>query len=318
MPSISAVPTIATPFVLYTRVTLPRDQRSRLCERMSDPIRFTIRAKNAETDAPTVEDLLAQIGDWNSILRGVEQALAEDGASEIEWRVTGASKNSPLAFELTAFPRRHGMNIEHRTKQVKEGIFAGLSALRSRPERPSYFTEPVLEKAERLFERVTNGLSLTRIEFGDDLPTIEITPPEAKLAAKNITAVRKPKEKPYREIGSLEGNLQRVERDGYGRPLLYVKLRVSGETVKCIARGSAQTEVEHHEIADIWKNKRVRIFGTIYYKALGQIMQVESDAVQFLRSREELPRASEIVDENFTGGLKSEEYLERLRNGDLS
>jgi hypothetical protein len=113
---------------------------------MSDPIRFTIRAKNAETDAPTVEDLLAQIGDWNSILRGVEQALAEDGASEIEWRVTGASKNSPLAFELTAFPRWHGMNIERRTKQVKEGIFAGLSTLRSRPERPSYFTEPVLEK----------------------------------------------------------------------------------------------------------------------------------------------------------------------------
>ncbi len=285
---------------------------------MSDPIRFTIRAQNAETDAPTVDDLLAQIGDWNSILRGVEEAVAEDGASEIEWRVTGASKNSPLSFELTAFPRRHGMNIERRTKQVKEGISAGLSVLRSKPERPSYFTEQVLEKAERLFERVTNGLSLTRIEFGDGLPPIEITPREAKLAAKNITAVRKPKEKPYQEIGSLEGYLQRVERDGYGRPLLWVKLRVSGETVKCIAKGDAQTEVEHHEIADIWKNKRVRVFGAIHYKALGQIMQVEADAVQFLRPRDELPRAGEIVDENFTGGLKSEEYLERLRNGNLS
>jgi hypothetical protein len=189
---------------------------------------------------------------------------------------------------------------------------------RWRPERPSYFTEPVLEKAERLFERVTNGLSLTKIEFGDDLPSIEITPSEAKLAARNITAVRKPKEKPYREIGSLEGALQRVERDGYGRPLLYVKLRVSGETVKCITGGSAQSEVERHEIADIWKNKRVRVFGTIYYKALGQITQVEADAVQFLRPREELPRANDIIDENFTGGLKSEEYLERLRSGNLS
>src|SRR3984893_14373285 len=285
---------------------------------MSDPIRLTIRAQNPETDAPTVEDLLAQIGDWNSILRGVEEAIAEDGASEIEWRGTGASTNSPLAFELTAFPRRHGMNIERRPQQVKEVIFTGLSALRSKPERPSYFTEPVLEKAEKLFERVTNGLSLTKIEFGDDLPTIEITPPEAKLAAKNIMAIRKPKEKPYREIGSLEGHLQRVERDGHGRPLLYVKVRVSGETVKCIAKGDAQTDVEHHAIADIWKNKRVRVFGTIYYKALGQIIQVESDAVQFLRSREELPLASEIVDENVTGGLKSEEYLERLRNGELS
>jgi len=66
-------------------------------------------------------------------------------------------------------------------------------------------------------------------------------------------AVRKPKEKPYREIGSIEGTMYGVERDGYGRPLLWVKLRLSGETIKCIARGSAQTEVEHHEIADIWK-----------------------------------------------------------------
>jgi hypothetical protein len=258
------------------------------------------------------------MGDWNSILRGVEEAIAEDGASEIEWRVTGASTNSPLAFELTAFPRRHGMDIERRTKQVKREISTGLSALRSKPERPSYFTEPVLEKAERFFERVTNGLSLTRIEFGDSLPPIEITPREAKFVAKNITAVRKPKEKPYQEIGSLEGYLQRVERDGYGRPLLWVKLRVSGETVKCIAQGGAQTEVEHHEIADIWKNKRVRVFGIIYYKTLGQIMQIEADAVQFLRPREELPRANEILDENFTGGLRSEEYLERLRNGNLS
>src|ERR1700752_1418832 len=183
---------------------------------MSDPIRFTIRAQNPETDAPTVEDLLAQIGDWYSILCGVEEAIAEDGAREVEWRVTGASKNSPLAFEFTAFPRRPGMNIERRTKQVKREISAGLSGLRSKPERPSYFTEPVLEKAERLFERVTNGLSLTRIEFGDDLPTIDITPSEAKLVAKNITAVRRPKEKPYREIGSLEGTMQGVERDGYG------------------------------------------------------------------------------------------------------
>jgi len=285
---------------------------------MSDPIRLTIRAQNAETDAPTVDDLLAQIGDWNSILRGVEEAIAEDGASEIEWRVTGATKNSPLSFELTAFPRRHGMNIDRRTKQVKEGISAGLSMLRSRPERPSFFTEQVLEKAEKLFERVTNGLSLTKIEFGDDLPPVEITPPRAKLVAKNITAVRKPKEKPYVEIGTVEGTLQAVERDGYGCPLLWVKIRVSGETIKCIARDVAQTEVEHHEIADIWKNKRVRVFGNIYYKALGQIMQVEASAVQFFRPREELPRAGEIIDENFTGGLKSEEYLERLRNGNLS
>ena len=285
---------------------------------MSSPIRFTIRGQNAETDAPTVEDLLAQVGDWFSILSGVEEAIADDGVSEVEWRVTGASKNSPLSFELTPFARQHGMDIEQRVRLVKEYTATGLAALRSKPERPSYFTEPVLEKVERLFKRVTNGLDLTVIEFGDDLPSVQITPPDARAAVANTNAVLKPKDKPYKEVGSIEGTLKSVERDGYGRPLLYVKLRVDGETVKCIVREGARAEVERHQIADIWKNQRVRVFGIIHYKGLGRISQIEADAVQFLRPKGELPTANDIIDENFTGGLKSEEYLERLRNGDLS
>jgi hypothetical protein len=285
---------------------------------MDKPIRLTIRGQNTDTDAPTVEDLLAQVGDWFGILQGVEKAIAEDGANEIEWRVTSASKASPLAFELTPFPRQHGMDIDRRLHLVKEHVAAGMSALRSKAERPSYFTEPVLDSAERLFRRVTNGLDLTTIDFGGEIPVIKITPTDAKIAASNTLAVRKPKEKPYQEIGSIEGTLQGVERDGYHRPLLHVKLRVNGETVKCIVREGGQSEVERHQIADVWKNQRVRVLGLIHYKALGRIAQVDADVVQFLRPRGELPSASDIIDENFTGGLRSEEYLERLRSGDLS
>jgi hypothetical protein len=88
--------------------------------------------------------------------------------------------------------------------------------------------------------------------------------------------------------------------------------------IKCLARGEAPSEVERHEIADIWKSRLIRVFGTIHYRALGRITQIECDAVHFLRSRGELPRAGDIVDPNFTSGLRSEEYLERLRNGDLA
>lgn len=297
---------------------MPDNEKGPSVKVMTDPIRLTIRGQGTETDAPTVEDLVAQIEDWFAILQRVEEAIAEDNTREIEWRVTGASKSSPLKFELTPFPRRYGMNIEGRVRELKQQVATGLSNLQSKAKRPSYFTEPVLEKAERLFERVTNGLNLTKIEFGDNLPEIEITPINARSAAANITAIRKPREKPYREIGSIEGTLQRVERDGYGRPLLYVKLRLDGETIKCVARDSARSEVERHEIADIWKNRRIRVSGTILYRALGHITQLEADVVHFMRPKEELPRPGDIVDENFTGGLKSEEYLARLRGGDLA
>jgi hypothetical protein len=285
---------------------------------MSKPIRLTVRGQNADTDAPTVEDLLAQVGDWFDILQGVEKAIAEDGASELEWRVTGASKASPLAFELTPFARQRGMDIEQRARVVKEHTSAGIRALRDKAERPSYFTEPVLEKAESMFERVTNGLDLTTIDFGDEFPAIEITPTDAKTAAGNVLAVRKPKDKPYQEIGSIEGTLQSAELDGYRRALLHVKLRINGETVKCIVPEIGQADVERHSIGDVWKSQRVRVLGTIYYKSLGRITQVIADVVQFLSAPGELPSASDIVDENFTGGLRSEDYLEKLRNGELS
>jgi hypothetical protein len=60
------------------------------------------------------------------------------------------------------------------------------------------------------------------------------------------------------------------------------------------------------------------VFGTIHYRAPGRMTQIECDSVQFLRPRDELPRAIDIVDANFTSGLTSEEYLERLRNGDFA
>jgi hypothetical protein len=285
---------------------------------MSKPVRLTVRGRSADTDAPTVEDLLAQVRDWFDILQGVEKAIAEDGASEIEWRVTSACKASPLAFELTPFARQHGMNVERRARATKEHASAGIRTLRDRAERPSYFTESVLESAERLFERVTNGLDLTAVDFGDEFPSIEITPADAKVAASNVLAVRKPKDKPYQEIGSIEGTLQSAELDGYRRALLHVKLRINGETVKCIVPEVGQADVERHSIGEVWKSQRVRVLGTIYHRSLGHISQIVADAVQFLQAPGELPSASDIVNENFTGGLKSEDYLEKLRNGELS
>ncbi len=152
---------------------------------MSSPIHFSICGRDAETDAPTVEDLLAQVGDYIAIMRGVEEALADDGSSEIEWRITNAKKSSPLEFEITPFSRRHGFNIEKRARQVKEHTAEGLALLATRAERPIYFTESVLEKAEHLFKRVTNGLSLTKIEYDSDIQVVEITPATGHSAVLN-------------------------------------------------------------------------------------------------------------------------------------
>ena len=286
---------------------------------MTSPIHISISGHNAETDAPTVDDLVGQVGDHVSIMRAVEEALADDGTSEIEWRVTNAKKGSPLELEITPFPRRHGVDIEQRVHKVKEHTAGGLALLAANAERPSFFNDRVLEKVERLFQRVTNGLNLTKVDYGPEIQrTVEITPSIARAAVSHISAVRAPKEKPYRELGSVEGFLKGIDRDGFGRAIVYVKLRLDGEIVKCLVSEIAESEVERHQIGDVWKNRRVRVAGTIYYKSLGRISKVDADVVQFLRRRDELPSSSDIINKDFTGGLASTEYLEKLRNGELS
>jgi hypothetical protein len=285
---------------------------------MSRVITIRISGRGAGTDAPSADDLLDQVRDYLEILRGVEAAVAEDGQNAIDWRVVDAHKNSPLALQFAPFPRQYAVNIDHRVEIVARRTAEGLKALQERPERPPYFTDKVVARVERVCARVTNGLDLSEVSFGEGLPTAVVTAATARAAARNALLILKPTDRPYKEAGSVEGISQGVQKDGYGRHLLYIKSRVSGEEVKCILRGAAEQKVEERRIADILRGCRVLVSGTIEYRSLGSIFQVIATDVNFLRSHAELPGVDDILDETFTGGLRTEEYLERLRDGNLN
>ena len=261
-----------------------------------------------------MEDLLDQVRDYLEILHGVEEAVAEDGALAIDWRLVDAGWNSPLALECQAFPKNYAVNIDRRAELVMNCTAKGFQLLQTTAERPEYFTDKVLTKARGIFDRVTNGLNLTEVDFGEGLPPILITPVIARGAAANTDRVLKPVSKPYREFGSVEGYFHGVERDGFGRKLLYVRHRVTGDIIKCIVSGKALMEVERHQIAEIFHNRRVQVTGMLHFKSLGRLSQVEANEVRFLRSRSEPPQVNDIIDRDFTGGMTSEDYIEEMRN----
>ena len=281
-------------------------------------ITFQVTGHATDTDAPTVDDLLDQLRDYFDILKGVEKAVAENGIVEIEWRIINASKTSPLAIEAAPFARRYAMNIDRRAEVVVANTARGMSLLQTGGERPPVFTETVLTKAERLFERVTNGLSETVVDYGPDLPSMKLTRGNAYTAAAHVQQILKPPAKVYTEIGSVEGIAHGFDRDSRGYPYLKFKYRLTGEEINCRLFGQALQEIETRQIRDLLKNCRVQLTGTIYFKALGRISRMDADTVRFLRSSSELPDVDDILDENFTGGLGSEEYLERICDGDLS
>jgi len=54
----------------------------------------------------------------------------------------------------------------------------------------------------------------------------------------------------------------------------------------------------------------------LHYKGLGNLKEVEAIRVRFLKDRSELPTVDDILDHDFTSGMRSEDYLAKLRNGD--
>ena len=280
---------------------------------MPRKIKLVISGKGAETDAPAVEDVLDQLRDYHDILKEVEEAVAEDGKRVIDWRVVNASRNSPLSFEFEAFPREFAVNIDRRAECVVSATAVGMDALQTRSERPPYFNDKVLAKTE-----CSNGIDRVVVDYGGDLPTLSLTPLIVGAATKNIETIVAPDSKPYVESGSVEVFVLWVSIDGWGKRLLTVRSRLAGDEFNCVVSDEAAEEIETRQIGDVWRNLRAELTGKIHYKSLGRIRKVEAQEVRFFPPSSSLPNIGDIQDKSFTGGRRSEDFLERVRRGELS
>ena len=284
---------------------------------MAETIRLSISGAGLGTDAPTVEDLLDQVRDYFQVYQGVEQAIAGDEVQRVVWRVTDASRNSPLQLTVTAYPATPGIAFELMANEAKRATAEGLRQLIDGKPRPPYFTDNVLQAADRFVRRVTDGLDRTVIDNGDGDEPVVLTPPLARETVEHIrVALEPPPLRTYREISTLEGVIKRVGKDGYGHPLLWLEHRLTGNEVKCFLEGDALHMLEERTVDDVvFRNRRAELVGRVDYRSIGRISAAYIHTIRFSPEASKLPDLSDVVDLNFTRGLQSEFYLERLRAG---
>ena len=285
---------------------------------MAQPIKISVKGTDAEgegIDAPTVEDLLSQVQDFVSILRGVEKAVAEDGKEHLVWRVTDATRNSPITFEVTPFPRTHGMNIDVRAATVVDAAAKGLAQITKRADRPLYFTDDVVSKAEQLNIRVSNGLSETKIDCSNygTACQVDVTPDVAVKTISHIAEFKTPAPIKHRELGSIEGFITRVELDRFNRPVVWIRSRLDNQSIKCISGEHGLDRIGHFEVAEVLSGLRVRVIGLIHYKDVEHVERIEVESVQVYEPDHKLPDSDSIVSPNFTSGVESSAYLETVR-----
>jgi hypothetical protein len=279
------------------------------------PIEVTIRSSDGGVDAPTVHDLLGQVEDFVRVLEGVEEAMAGDEKPALIWRVTNATKNSPLTLEITPYPEDLAINIDRRVVEVERAAIGGLHALQTGVARPMYFTDKVMNRARCLHARVQNGLAETVIKVDKAVARspLVLNRSVADTVQKHARLIEDKDAIPYKELGSIEGFIASVELDGRHRAVLTLRARINGEIVKAFARDRAFQQLERIKLGDVWSGARVRVFGLLHFRRLGVIEHIDATNVEML-DIEQLPSMDEIVDPTFTGGLTTEEFLERLRN----
>lgn len=283
---------------------------------MARPITITIRGTETEgVDAPTVEDLLSQIQDFVAILHGVEEAVSQSSREEIVWRVTDVSKNSPLRFEVTPYPKVHAMNIDQLAEQVVGATANGFQRIAETGERPMFFTDPVVRKAERVFCRVDDGLADTVVDFTSygDVPQFSATKASARQFVERLRQIGKPAPVPHKEIGSLEGYVAKVELDGHGRPIVWLRSRLDGQVVKCFSTNDGLNRIGHFEVAEVLRGLRVRVHGILRYRDTENLNSIDVDFIHVFEPDNELPEPEDIIDPNLTGGVEASEFLEALR-----
>jgi hypothetical protein len=282
---------------------------------LAKPIRITVKGNGTDgEDAPTVEDLLSQIQDLVGVLKGVEEALSEDGKKEIVWRVTNVTRNSPIAFEITPYPKTFAMNIENRAQKVIASAAAGFQALVNSGERPKHFSNELVARIEKVIERVTNGLSETAVDFTNyGAESIEIDKSNVDNQISSVKNFLTPKPVQHKELGTLEGSIIRVELDGFQRPVLWLKSRLDGQNIKCVAIGGALDRIGHYELAEVLSGLRIAVYGIINYKDVEEISSVDVESVHVFPEDNELPEFDKIVSADFTKGVEAVSYLEAMR-----
>lgn len=253
------------------------------------------------------------------MLNGVAEALTGDAVDRFDWQVVSLSKNSPARIRVEAVPiggHYEGPEIAARARDITTG---GLKQLVATGERPLNWNDSVIEAADRFLKRITRGLSETSVGSTDeDAPEIVIGTSAAIQALNHVEIVRKAEPvHPYRELGSFEGHIQNVGTDGWERPYIVIKSRISGADVKCFLSGAALRSLESEPVAKVvWRHRRVTAIGVLKYRSVGRLSQAEVTELDFAEPDKALPQLTDIIDCQFTGGLTSEDYLERLRNGE--
>ena len=257
---------------------------------------LTIRIEAKEAMVP-LGSLLRVLRETLAMLREIDEEMSASGQRTLRWQISEVTYHSPLTMTIVGEP----VGADEFSTGVAVECLGALVRLEQGMEPPSGFPDAAMERAKSLAMARNDGIASVIFSAPDRLPV----EPTLHLAA-NVEVILKRRFRP--ETTTLDGTLEAI--DTHGKLKFFVYDAVTGKRIRCTFGE------ELFEEAKLSIRQRVAVSGVALYNRDGRPLSMKAASLRRLRPSSELPkfRPGEGID--ITQGVRSEDYVRRMRDAE--
>ena len=260
-------------------------------------LRFQVQG---ELGKITLAGFMDQINDHLRLLQDYDLAISRGQNASLEWLITNVSTGS-LVVETE--PRSLLVDKDFGPEVAKVYV-DGWAKIEHEGTSPPYLTEQGMDAARRIVRRIgREGIKSIVVAGPERSVTIS---PKASAHMDQLVPVK------YRSLGSAEGTLETISVHGSPRFTIYHSR--TKKAVRCDIPATDSTLLDRAKEA---LGRRVIARGRLERNARGEPIRIKAKELRIFRKEKDLPTIAELGGKypDFTGGLRSEEYVRRMRDG---
>ena len=282
-----------------------------------------------KTDAIPLESFLEVISNTLGILQEIDANMSEATSATLDWRIVGASLNSPLLLTIAGL----ALLGVGDSGQVINAYLHGLDRIESGVvEVPPYFTENAVRKTQKLVGVLNGELRKVRFSGSDGIKATSVVPSVKSLDAVSVILEHHAQEslgdavttapviqlRAYasnyvEEKATLIGTLEMLSVHGK-KPKFVIYDPLTQEDIDCFFAEERYEEVKAALPKNTSTPYRVEVTGKAKFNKKGHPVSIIVEQFRRLRDKSELPGFKDLEGINFTSGLDPTEYVRRLRN----
>jgi len=271
-------------------------------------VKISIIPSQSDFGRLSIQDTMHQVWDFFDL-------LSDENNQHVKWVLENASFNSPFVVTAQPVDMRTNTPANESVSPIVRDIAIVMQNLSLNQPDQINLSNKKMKTIEQLLERNTNGIDKTLYDFGHGIEPIVMDQNHAEVGLKLLSAPNDLDQLlatfAVQGYGSINGSLIQVGTY-HNKPAVHVKEFNTGNKIWCQVDQQTLEEVEEKIRAkDVWKRRDICVQGMLYFDDVGKLTRIVDGSVSYLNRRE--VSIQELHDPDFSEGLSSEEYINRLR-----